>query len=103
MLELAARPGEAAPDVALADPDVDDVHRFGDRLHLRVRDAAGPLARLPGALGARGVDVERLRPIAASMEDVFISLLANGVGRPSSSRAPPEPARCLRRSSTSAT
>ncbi|MEI7745734.1 MAG: ABC transporter ATP-binding protein [Chloroflexota bacterium] len=78
VLELDARPRSGVRPVALADPDVVDVMAFGDRLHLRVRDAAGPLERLPGALAAAGMTVERLRPIAPTMEDVFISLLAKG-------------------------
>lgn len=76
VLELAAHPASAAKAVALADPEVEDVLAFGDRLHLRVASPAGPLARLPDALAAQGVRVDRLRPIGATMEDVFISLLA---------------------------
>ncbi len=78
VLELGARPRGAVRPIAMADPDVEDVMAFGDRLHLRVRDTAGPMARLPAALAAAGIAVERLRPIAPSMEDVFISLLAKG-------------------------
>jgi ABC-2 type transport system ATP-binding protein len=78
VLELDARPRVAVRPIALADPDVEDVMAFGDRLHLRVREAAGPLERLPGALAAAGITVERLRQVAPSMEDVFISLLAKG-------------------------
>ncbi len=77
VLELAARPGRTARDVARRDPEVEDVLAFGDRLHLRVAGTAGPLARLPGALLEAGVHVDRLRPIAPTMEDVFISLLAS--------------------------
>jgi ABC-2 type transport system ATP-binding protein len=76
VLELAGHPGRVARAVALEDPEVEDALAFGDRLHLRVAATDGPLARLPGALAAAGVTVERLRPIAPSMEDVFISLLA---------------------------
>jgi drug efflux transport system ATP-binding protein len=76
VLELAARPKEAATAVASADPDVEDVLAFGDRFHLRVTDPAGPLSRLPSALASAGVDVTRLRPVAPTIEDVFISLLA---------------------------
>ena len=76
ILELEGRPRPAARAVALGDPDVEDVMAFGDRLHLRVTDAAGPLARLPDALAVAGVTLDRLRTIAPSMEDVFISLLA---------------------------
>jgi len=76
VLELQARPRHEVRRVAMGDPEVRDVIAFGDRLHLRVTDAAGPLARLPGALAAAGIEVERLRPVTPSMEDVFISLLA---------------------------
>ena len=78
VLELDARPRGAAKALAAADPDVQDVMAFGDRLHLRVRDAAGPLERLPVTLAAAGIHVERLRPIAPTLEDLFISLLAKG-------------------------
>lgn len=75
VLELAARPKERARSVCLADPDVEDALAFGDRLHLRVRQTDGPLARLPGALAEAGVSLERLRPIPPVLEDVFISEL----------------------------
>ncbi len=75
VLELAARPKEAARAVAAADPDVEDVLTFGDRFHLRVAAPEGPLARLPQALAAAGIAVERLRPVPPSLEDVFIALL----------------------------
>ena len=54
ILELAAEPQMAARDVAVTDPDVEDVHSFGGYLHLRVRSAAGPEARLPARLKAAG-------------------------------------------------
>jgi ABC-2 type transport system ATP-binding protein len=76
VLELAAHPKQKAEEVARADPAVEDVIEFGDRLHLRVADQGGPLSRLPGALERSGVEVTRLRPVTPSMEDVFISLLA---------------------------
>lgn len=75
VLELAGHPGRLAREVALRDPEVEDALAFGDRLHLRVTAVDGPLARLPAALAAAGVTVDRLRPIPPSMEDVFISLL----------------------------
>jgi ABC-2 type transport system ATP-binding protein len=76
VLELAAHPKDTAKRIAQADPEVEDVLTFGDRLHLRVRSPAGPLERLPRALAAAGVTVDRLRPIPPSLEDVFISMLA---------------------------
>lgn len=75
VLELAAEPQMDARRVAAADPDVENVQAFGDRLHLRVREAAGPLARLPGALGAAGIAVLHLKPASPTLEDVFIQLL----------------------------
>ena len=75
VLELSARPKDVVRAVARADPDVEDIIVFGDRFHLRVRETAGPLQRLPAALAAAGAQVERLRPTAPSLEDVFISLL----------------------------
>jgi hypothetical protein len=57
------------------DPDVEDVHTFGEYLHLRVRAPEGPLARLPDRLSAAGVQLTHLNPVSPSLEDVFIQLL----------------------------
>jgi ABC-2 type transport system ATP-binding protein len=85
ILELAAQPKELARRVCRADPDVEDVAAFGERLHLRLRAApAGwadltpsrdAMVRLSQALAAAGVQVHDLRPIAPSLEDAFIALL----------------------------
>ncbi len=75
VLELVAEPRVRARQLSLDDPDVEDAQTFGNRLHLRVRAAAGPLERLPGTLAAAGVQVTRLKPIAPNLEDVFIALL----------------------------
>ena len=75
ILELAAEPQVPARAVATADPDVQDVQAFGDRLHLRVRDASGPLARLPAAITAAGLNLTHLRPVTPTLEDVFMYLL----------------------------
>ena len=65
----------AARQIAAEDPDVEDVHTFGEYLHLRVRSAEGPLARLPERLAAADVHLAHLIPVAPSLEDVFINLL----------------------------
>jgi ABC-2 type transport system ATP-binding protein len=78
ILELAAEPQMQARAIAARDPDVEDVHAFGDRLHLRVRDAEGPAARLPGMLAAAGVNLVHLKPVTPSLEDVFMQLLETG-------------------------
>jgi ABC-2 type transport system ATP-binding protein len=75
VLELAAHPKAPAKTIARADVDVEDVLTFGDRFHLRVSNAEGPLARLPLALAQAGVNLERLRLIPPALEDVFIALL----------------------------
>jgi ABC-2 type transport system ATP-binding protein len=75
ILELAAEPQLAARDVAITDPEVEDIHSFGGYLHLRVRSAEGPTARLPARLKAAGVSMTHLIPVAATLEDVFIQLL----------------------------
>jgi ABC-2 type transport system ATP-binding protein len=75
ILELAAEPQMAARDVAVRDPDVEDVHSFGGYLHLRVHAAEQVIARLPGQLQAAGVTVNHLNPVPPTLEDVFIQLL----------------------------
>jgi len=93
VLELAARPKDIARAVARADPDVEDVIAFGDRFHLRVRQTDGPLQRLPAALAAAGAQLDRLRPTAPTLEDVFISLLQSGsAGLTASAERKPPPA-----------
>jgi ABC-2 type transport system ATP-binding protein len=72
-----------AREVCRADPDVEDVAAFGERLHLRLRAGAvngsdaGPqdaLDRLRASLSAAGVQVDALTVIPPSLEDVFIAL-----------------------------
>lgn len=75
ILELASEQGMAARKIAGEDPDVEDVHTFGEYLHLRVRAPEGPLARLPERLVAAGIQLNHLIPVAPSLEDVFIQLL----------------------------
>jgi ABC-2 type transport system ATP-binding protein len=75
ILELATEQGMAARKIAAEDPEVEDVHTFGEYLHLRVRAPEGPLARLPERLAAAGVPLTHLKPVAPSLEDVFIQLL----------------------------
>jgi ABC-2 type transport system ATP-binding protein len=59
---------------------VADVQSFGDRAHVRVsrasQDAVAKAIR--AALGSRGIPIVSLRPIAASLEDVFIDLITGG-------------------------
>lgn len=77
ILELFGEPRAALRRIASADPDVEDVQAFGDRLHLRVQagTAAAVQARLPQTLRDDGVTANRLIEIPATLEDVFIDLL----------------------------
>ena len=75
ILELDADPQMEAKAIAAADPDVEDVHTFGEYLHLRVASAAGPLERIPARLEAAGIRLNHLYPVPATLEDVFIHLL----------------------------
>ena len=75
VLELAAEPQMAAREVAVRDPNVEDVHSFGGYLHLRVHQADQVMQRLPGQLRAAGVTMTHLYPVQPTLEDVFIQLL----------------------------
>jgi ABC-2 type transport system ATP-binding protein len=75
ILELSAEPQSIARVVAAADPDVEDVQSFGDRLHLRVRESEGPMTRLPGELLTAGIAMTDLKGVEPTLEDVFIHLL----------------------------
>jgi ABC-2 type transport system ATP-binding protein len=58
-------------------PGVEDVQPFGDRAHVRI--APGTQAAVTGeiaaTLRAAGIGLVAIRPIAASLEDVFIDLI----------------------------
>jgi ABC-2 type transport system ATP-binding protein len=75
ILELDADPQMAAREIAASDPDVEDVHTFGEYLHLRVGSAAGPLKRIPAKLKQAGLHLDHLHPVQPTLEDVFIHLL----------------------------
>ncbi len=76
VLELVGDPLDRMRHAAVADPDVEDVQVFGDRLHLRIKPGSGDrvIDRLPTVLRTQGVQMQRIRPITATLEDVFIEL-----------------------------
>jgi ABC-2 type transport system ATP-binding protein len=74
--ELMAPDKRRAAELLERMPGVLGVQMFGERAHVRfdpavIRDPADLSARL----GAEGVSVENIRPIPASLEDVFIARL----------------------------
>jgi len=75
LVEVVASPIRRALEVARAEVGPDRVQLFGDRLHVRLDDAAGyePVKR---ALAGAGIDVAGWRVIPATLEDVFIDRLA---------------------------
>jgi len=75
ILELDASPQMEARKIVELDPDVEDVHTFGEYLHLRVRNADGPMQRIPTSLKAADISLSHLYPVAPTLEDVFIHLL----------------------------
>jgi len=77
MLELVGDPLDDLRHAAKAEPDVEDVQIFGDRLHLRVKAGTADrvMAELPPRLIAQGLQVSRIRSIMPTLEDVFIELV----------------------------
>ena len=77
VLEVMGEPLRGLARMAKAEAGVEAVQLFGDRLHLRVAPgkAEAVLERLPEAARERGVRVDRIRPVASELEDVFIELL----------------------------
>lgn len=77
ILEVFGRPLRPLRDALRGDPDVEDAQMFGDRLHLRTRpgtrDAVG--GRIRATAARDNITVDRIRPVNAGLEDVFISLL----------------------------
>ena len=75
ILELDAEPQMAARPIVVADPEVENVHTFGNSLHLRVSSPEGPLQRIPARLEAAGISMRQIAPVPATLEDVFIHLI----------------------------
>ncbi len=75
ILELDAGDQMAARQIAEDDPEVEDVHTFGNHLHLRVSSAQGPMERIPMKLKSANIPMEHMLQIPATLEDVFIHLI----------------------------
>ena len=80
LLEVAVdRPVEALERLE-REPGVREAALFGTTVHVGVADAAAAAGRLRAALEAAGIRVERIEPIAPSLEDVFVSLIEAQAG-----------------------
>jgi ABC-2 type transport system ATP-binding protein len=76
LFEVIVADHRRAPEVLRQTPGVADVQMFGERAHVlmdRVDANAGE--RLASALAQAGLSVTSVRPIASSLEDVFIARL----------------------------
>lgn len=81
IVEVRGQPLTLIRHAARADTDVEDVQMFGDRLHLRVRagSAGAVISRLGEQIPTQGGSLTLTREISPQLEDVFISLLENGL------------------------
>lgn len=82
LLEVSVELPRPPLELLAAVPGVLDVQAFGDRAHVRLRGvtiAEGTRA-IESALAARGMRLVGIRPIAASLEDVFIDLIGASRG-----------------------
>jgi ABC-2 type transport system ATP-binding protein len=76
LFEVIVSDHRGAPDVLKQIPGVTDVQMFGERAHVLVnRGDAAAADRLASALAAAGLTAASVRPMAASLEDVFIARL----------------------------
>jgi ABC-2 type transport system ATP-binding protein len=76
LFELEGEPLGAALAALRQMPGVIDAAIFGDGLHVLLRDAEGATA-LPEKLHAQNVTATAPRPIAPSLEDVFVQLVSH--------------------------
>ena len=80
IVEAAAFPVETALKVAMAEPSVQAVQRFGDRLHLWAVPGTAELlcTRLDASISAAGGTIQSIRVVDALLEDVFIAMVEEG-------------------------
>lgn len=76
IVELSGEPLSLVKSVALSDPDVEEVRRFGNRLHLRMKTGASQEAiqRLGESVTRSGGAFSGARQISPTLEDVFMAL-----------------------------
>jgi ABC-2 type transport system ATP-binding protein len=89
LLEVSVESRRPPLEMLAAVPGVLDVQRFGDRAHVRLKGVtiADGTRAIEAALAGGGVGSVVIRPIAASLEDVFIEL----IGTSRAGQSPSEP------------
>ncbi|MCA1650327.1 MAG: ABC transporter ATP-binding protein [Acidobacteria bacterium] len=80
LLEVVTETARPPMDVLAGVAGVDDVQTFGDRAHVRIAgsDVDTAAKTLADALTSHGIRPLSIRPVPASLEDVFIDLIARG-------------------------
>jgi len=82
IVEVVADTARPPVDLLAAVEGVSDVQVFGERAHVLLdgvtQDEA--IGRINAALRAHGIGVLSVRPVAATLEDVFIGLITGGTG-----------------------
>jgi ABC-2 type transport system ATP-binding protein len=76
IVELAGEPQNRIAQIAQEDRDVEDVQRFGIRLHLRIREGKTDtvIQRLKESVEQANGNIESIHPIEPQLEDIFIAL-----------------------------
>lgn len=77
LVEVVCRPVRAARDQLAGSDRVEEVQLFGDRVHALPRRAGDDLRDVVDAL--RGVQVDAVREVLPSLEDVYIRRVEHGV------------------------
>lgn len=96
VVEVLAEPKALARRVLKGAPEVLSATVFGDRLHLIVPEAASAIPALVARLAGQGVRVVEARPIAPSLEDVFIAMIDARSERRERRAVPPQEKGALR-------
>ena len=84
IVEVVADTPRPPIDLLASVEGVEDVQIFGDRAHVLIRGGMSEapveqiVERIAVALRERGIGVLSLRPVAATLEDVFIGLITGG-------------------------
>jgi len=82
LLEVVTGQYAEALEVLTALPGVRDAALFGRAIHVTVDDAEVAVPVFRNALAQRGVTVDRVAPVAPSLEDAFVSLVERPGGAP---------------------
>ncbi len=76
IIEIRGGPIPLIKEIARQNPLIDDIHTFGDSLHIRLKSAGATdvITQLQAAIPAAGGQVVLARAIPPTLEDVFIAL-----------------------------